>query len=109
MWETQVWSLGWEDPLEDSMTIHHMILAWSIPMAEEPDGLQSIGMQRVVHDWVTKHSTAHSEVAIYTKTKYRVKNSGKKFRKTQSISFQEHLQRKDYVRLSHRRDRDIKT
>ena len=45
--ETQVCSLGWEDPLEKIMGTHSSILAWGIPWTEEPDGLQSIGLQRV--------------------------------------------------------------
>ena len=44
--ETQVQSLGWEDPLEKEMAIHSSILAWT----EEPDRLQSMGSQRVGHD-----------------------------------------------------------
>ena len=47
--ETQVWSLGWEDPLEKEMTIHSSIFAWEIPRTEEPGGLQSMGSQRVAH------------------------------------------------------------
>ena len=47
--ETQVQSLGWEDPLEEGMATHSSILAWSIPWTEEPDGLQSMGLQRVGH------------------------------------------------------------
>ena len=50
MQETQVQSLGQEDPLEKGMTTHSRILAWSIPGTEEPDGLQSMGSQRVRHD-----------------------------------------------------------
>ena len=49
MQETQVQSLGWEDPLENGMATHSSILAWSIPWTEEPCGLQSIGLQRVRH------------------------------------------------------------
>ena len=49
--ETQVWSLGWEDPLEDGMATHSSILAWRIPWTEQPDGLQSMGLQRVGHGW----------------------------------------------------------
>ena len=46
--ETWVQSLGREDPLEeDGMATHSSILAWRIPWTEEPDGLQSIGSQRV--------------------------------------------------------------
>ena len=48
--ETQVQSLGWEDPLEEEMATHSSILAWRIPWTEEPGGLQSIGSQRVKHD-----------------------------------------------------------
>ena len=44
-------SLGWEDPLKKEMTIHSSILAWRIPWTEEPGGPQSIGLQRVRHDW----------------------------------------------------------
>ena len=47
MRETQVWSLGWEDPLEEGMATHSSILAWRIPWTEEPGGLQSMGSQRV--------------------------------------------------------------
>ena len=46
MQETQVQSLGWEDPLEEGMATHSSVLAWRIPWTEEPDGLQSIGSQR---------------------------------------------------------------
>ena len=50
MQETQVRFLGWEDPLEKEMTIHSSTLAWNIPWTEEPDRLQSMGLQRVGHD-----------------------------------------------------------
>ena len=48
--ETQVQSLGGEDPLEEGMATHSGILAWRIPWTEEPGGLQLIGLQRVGHD-----------------------------------------------------------
>ena len=48
--ETQVRSLGWEDPLEKEMATHSSILAWKISWTEEPGGLQSMGSQRVGHD-----------------------------------------------------------
>ena len=48
--ETRVLSLGWEDPLEEEMTIHSSILACEIPWTEEPGGLQSMEVQRVQHD-----------------------------------------------------------
>ena len=55
--ETRVWSLGWEDPLEKEMAIHSSILALKIPWREEPDGLQSIGSQRVRQDWATENTS----------------------------------------------------
>ena len=48
--EMQVWSVGWEDPLEEETVTHSSILAWEIPWTKEPDGLQSMGSQRVGHD-----------------------------------------------------------
>ena len=51
MQETRVWSLGQEDPLEKEMAAHSSILAWEILWAEEIGGLQSVGSQRVRHDW----------------------------------------------------------
>ena len=53
MQETLVWSLCWENPLKEEMAIHCSILAWKIPWAEEPGKLQSMGSQRVRHNWVT--------------------------------------------------------
>ena len=50
MQETRVRSLGREDPLEKGMATHSSILAWRIPWAEEPCGLQSMGSQRVGHN-----------------------------------------------------------
>ena len=45
MQEMQVWSLGWEDPLEKEMATHYRILAWEIPWTEEPGSLQSLESQ----------------------------------------------------------------
>ena len=45
LWETQVRSLDWEDPLEKGMATHSSILAWRIPWTEEPGRLQSAGLQ----------------------------------------------------------------
>ena len=53
MWETQVQSLGGEDPLEKEMAAHSSILAWKIPWMVEPGRLQSMGLQRVGHDCAT--------------------------------------------------------
>ena len=58
MQETQVW----EDPLEEGMATHYSILAWGIPWAEWPGGLQSVGLQRIRHDW------SHWACTVYTKS-----------------------------------------
>ena len=57
MEETQVQSLGQEDPLEKGMATHSSILAWEIPQTEEPGKLQTIGLQRVGHDSATNTFT----------------------------------------------------
>ena len=54
--ETRVRSLGWEDPLEKEMATHSSILAWRILWMEELGRLQSMGLQRVAHDWMTSLS-----------------------------------------------------
>ena len=59
MRENRVWFLGWEDPLEKEMAIHSSTLAWKIPWTEEPDRLQSMGLQRVGHDWTTSLSLSN--------------------------------------------------
>ena len=51
--ETQVQSLGWEDPMEKEMATYSSTLAWKIPWVEEPGRLKSMGSLRVGHDWVT--------------------------------------------------------
>ena len=51
--EMHVWSLSKEDPLEEGMATHYSILVWEVPRTEEPGGLESIGSQRVRHDWAT--------------------------------------------------------
>ena len=51
MWEAWVQSLRREDPLEKEMVTHSSTLAWKIPWTEEPDRPQSMGLQRVGHDW----------------------------------------------------------
>ena len=52
--ETWVRSPGQEDPLEKEMATHSSTLAWKIPWMEEPGRLQSMGLQRVAHDWIPK-------------------------------------------------------
>ena len=60
--ETKVPSLGGEDPLEEGMATHSRILAWRVPWTEEPDGLQSMGSQRVGHDWTDWADIAHTKL-----------------------------------------------
>ena len=59
MQETWVRFLGREYPLKKEMAIHSSTLAWKIPWTEEPDRLQSMGSQRVGHDWVTSLSLSY--------------------------------------------------
>ena len=59
MWETWVWSLGWEDPLEKGKATHSSILAWRIPWT-----IQSMGLQRVGHDWAT-NTTSYIYMKFY--------------------------------------------
>ena len=61
MQETWVRSLDWEDPLEKGMATHSSILTWRIPWTEKPTRLQSIGSQRVRHNWGTNtHTHTHT-------------------------------------------------
>ena len=57
MGETQVQSLGWEDSLEKEMATHSSTLAWKIPWTEKRGRLQSMGSQRVGHDYYSNGST----------------------------------------------------
>ena len=63
MQETWVWSLGWDDPLEKGVATHSSILARRIPWTEEPGGLQSMGLQRVGHDWATTTTTTTTDIS----------------------------------------------
>ena len=66
MRETWVQSLGQEDPLEEEMATHSNTLAWKIPRMEEPGKLQSMGSQRVRHDWVTHWETVKDKEVYQT-------------------------------------------
>ena len=65
MQETRVWRLGWEDPLEKGMGTHPSIPAWRLPWTEEPGGLEeeSMGLQRVRHDWATNTGNLYAMLA----------------------------------------------
>ena len=60
--ETWIWSLGREDPLEKERVTHSRILAWEILWTEEPGGLQSMGSQRVRHDWTCTHNNSSQPI-----------------------------------------------
>ena len=68
MQETQVWSLGQEDPLEKGVAAHSSILSWRIPWTEEPGVAKSMGSQRVRHDWGTNTSSPQTEASSQTRT-----------------------------------------
>ena len=61
LWSTWVRSLGWEDPLEEGMATHSSVLSWRIASTEEPGGLQSMGSQRVGHDWAIYHTSIYGD------------------------------------------------
>ena len=60
VWETQVWSLGQKEPIVKEMETHSSIRAWKIPCMEEPGRLQSMGSQKIRHDWAT--SLTHRQI-----------------------------------------------
>ena len=62
MRETRVQSLVWEDPLEKEMAIHSSTIAWKIPWTVEPGRIQSMGSQRVRHDWATSPSFHYLQI-----------------------------------------------
>ena len=62
--KTRVWSLGREDSLKEKMAAHSSILAWKIPWIEEPGGLQSMGLQKIGHDWACTHITDNNVVIL---------------------------------------------
>ena len=63
--ETQVQTLGQEDPLEKGMATYSSILAWRVPWTEEHGGLQSRGSQRVRHDFATKQQQINNVQVIF--------------------------------------------
>ena len=62
--ETQVRSLGQEDPLEEGVETHSSILAWRIPRTEEPGRLQSIGLQELDTTEMTEHAHTKSRLIL---------------------------------------------
>ena len=70
--EIQVWSLGQEDPLENVKAPHTSILAWRTPWKYESGRLQSMGLQRVRHNWATNSFTFLFRSMTYFKLLYMV-------------------------------------
>ena len=66
-----VWSLGWEDPLEES-TATHSSLAWRIPWTEEHGRLQSIGLQRVEHNWGSLAFSTEISLLLFLFSKWNI-------------------------------------
>ena len=64
MQETQVRSLGQEDPLEKGIATHSSVFAWRIPWTEEPGGLRLVGSQRIGHDGATNINLKHRFVTL---------------------------------------------
>ena len=77
--ETWVWSLGWENPLDEGMVTHSSILAQRIPWTEEPGGLQSMRSQRVRNDrvtdtdWLNILRRGRDTRGMYAQRKYHLK------------------------------------
>ena len=74
MQETQILSLAEEDTLEKEMAAHSSVLAWKIPWTQEPGGPQSMGSQRLGHDWVTNPSPCLKKCTSLMKDTLLLKN-----------------------------------
>ena len=66
--EMRVWSLGWENPLEEEMATHSSILGWEIPWIEKPGGYSPGGCKRLRHDLVTERVCMHVCAGAHTHT-----------------------------------------
>ena len=74
MQETWVWFLGQEDALKKEMASHPTIPPWKIQWTEEPEGLQSMGLQRVRHDWACTHMHTLWIIAVFDHASSSIKN-----------------------------------
>ena len=93
--QTQVWSLGWEDPPGGGHGNPLHILAWRMLWTEEPGRLQSVGLQRVGHDWVTQHT--HQKCIIHAA--FLNNNKSLKYAYTKHLLYQK---TQDVYRRQHR-------
>ena len=87
MRETRLRSLGWEDLLEKEMATHSSILAWRIPQMEEPGRLQSMGSQRVRHDWATSLTQQHIKVDYRLQTAPSFALKGQRWKPREPLRF----------------------
>ena len=78
MQEMWVWFLGEANPLEEGMANHSSVLAWRILWPEEPGGLQSKGLHRVRHNWLSTHTLNNWIVSKRKKKKKRPRKGGRK-------------------------------
>ena len=85
MQETPVWFLGWEDPLKEGMATHSNILAWRISWTEEPGRLQSMGSQRVGHNWVSFTFTYEKATETWSKLRSKQWTSNSQITSTRLI------------------------
>ena len=69
--DAQVRSLGWEDPLDKGIATHSGILAWRFSWTDEYSRLQSMGLHRVGHDWVTNTINTHTHTHTHTWVNYQ--------------------------------------
>ena len=74
IWETWVQSLGWEDLWRRAWQLTPVLLPGESPWTEEPGGLQSMGLQRVGHDWATKCMHARARTHTHTHTHTQAKS-----------------------------------
>ena len=107
MQETWALSLGWGHPLEKGMATHSSILAWRIPWTEEPGGVQSIGLQRVGHDWAintlvpSKSSSGSSSAFSQQMSKVDIKRGVCGGSRSQPTSGKSHFYYIPFIRASH--------
>ena len=91
MQETQVWSLGQEDPLDKEIATQSSSLALKIPWTEEPGRLQTIGSQRVGHDWAT---SLHFKKIGDTEGTFHAKMGMKKYRSGMDLTEAKEIKRR---------------
>ena len=80
MQETRDWSLGWKVPLEKGIAIHSSILAWRIPWTKKSDGPQSMGSQRVGHNWETNTHTRRQKIGTQNSRRHLMKDDINRWR-----------------------------